>query len=108
MTGDSIRGGVIGERDTSQTKTTTLAAAADVALDCSISREACSPVLAPTASTTTMLALGDALAVALAEKKGFKEEDFAELHPGGTLGKQFARVEQLMHFGDDLPRVTPK
>ena len=86
----------------------TLAAAADVALDCSISREACSLGLAPTASTTTMLALGDALAVALAEKKGFKEEDFAELHPGGKLGKRLARVEQLMHSGDDLPRVTPK
>ncbi|MBI2678719.1 MAG: SIS domain-containing protein [Candidatus Koribacter versatilis] len=86
----------------------TLAAAADVALDCSISREACSLGLAPTASTTTMLALGDALAVALAEKKGFREEDFAELHPGGKLGKKLARVEQLMHSGDDLPRVAPK
>ena len=89
-------------------KMSTLAAAADVALDCSISREACSLGLAPTASTTTMLALGDALAVALAEKKGFKAEDFAELHPGGKLGKKLARVEQLMHSGDDLPRVTPK
>jgi arabinose-5-phosphate isomerase len=86
----------------------TLAAAADVTLDCSISREACSLGLAPTASTTTMLALGDALAVALAEKRGFKEEDFAELHPGGKLGKRLARVEQLMHTGDDVPRVTPK
>src|SRR5258706_7651307 len=89
-------------------KRSTLAAAADVALDCSISREACSLGLAPTASTTTMLALGDALAVALAEKKGFEEEDFAELHPGGKLGKKLARVEQLMHSGDDLPRVAPK
>lgn len=88
-------------------KLSTLAAAADVALDCSISREACSLGLAPTASTTTMLALGDALAVALAEKRGFKEEDFAELHPGGKLGKRLARVEQLMHTGDDLPRVAP-
>lgn len=89
-------------------KRSTLAAAADVALDCSISREACSLGLAPTASTTTMLALGDALAVALAEKKGFKEEDFAELHPGGKLGKKLARVEQMMHTGDDLPRVNAK
>src|SRR3954470_15430658 len=89
-------------------KLSTLAAAADIALDCSIAQEACSLGLAPTASTTTMLALGDALAVALAEKKGFKEEDFAELHPGGKLGKKLARVEQLMHSGDDLPRVAPK
>src|SRR5947207_3467098 len=65
----------------SSTKLSTLAAAADVALDCSVAQEACSMGLAPTASTTTMLALGDALAVALAEKKGFKEADFADLHP---------------------------
>jgi len=84
----------------------TLAAAADVALDCSISQEACSLGLAPTASTTTMLALGDALAVALSEKRGFKEEDFANLHPGGKLGKRLARVESLMHSGDAVPRVT--
>lgn len=63
--------------------------------------------LAPTASTTTMLALGDALAMALAEKRGFKEEDFANLHPGGKLGKKLARVHQLMHSGDALPRVAP-
>src|SRR5579863_1166615 len=75
----------------------TLAASADVALDCSIAEEACSLGLAPTASTTTMLALGDALAVALSEKRGFKEEDFANLHPGGKLGKRLARVESLMH-----------
>jgi len=77
-----------------------------VALDCSISMEACSLGLAPTASTTTMLALGDALAVALSEKRGFKEEDFANLHPGGKLGKRLARVESLMHSGDAVPRVT--
>jgi arabinose-5-phosphate isomerase len=88
------------------TKTSTLASAADVALDCSISQEACSLGLAPTASTTTMLALGDALAVALSEKRGFKEEDFANLHPGGKLGKRLARVESLMHSGDAVPRVT--
>jgi arabinose-5-phosphate isomerase len=88
------------------TRASTLAAAADVALDCSISQEACSLGLAPTASTTTMLALGDALAVALSEKRGFKEEDFANLHPGGKLGKRLARVESLMHSGDAVPRVT--
>jgi arabinose-5-phosphate isomerase len=88
------------------TLASTLAAAADVALDCSISQEACSLGLAPTASTTTMLALGDALAVALSEKRGFKEEDFANLHPGGKLGKRLARVELLMHSGDAVPRVT--
>jgi arabinose-5-phosphate isomerase len=85
----------------------TLAAAADVALDCSIAREACSLGLAPTASTTTMLALGDALAVTLSERRGFKEEDFANLHPGGKLGKRLARVESLMHTGDALPCVAP-
>jgi arabinose-5-phosphate isomerase len=88
------------------TLASTLASAADVALDCSISKEACSLGLAPTASTTTMLALGDALAVALSEKRGFKEEDFANLHPGGKLGKRLARVESLMHSGDAVPRVS--
>jgi arabinose-5-phosphate isomerase len=62
--------------------------------------------LAPTASTTTMLALGDALAVAVSEKRGFKEEDFADLHPGGKLGKKLMRVTEFMHSGDALPRVT--
>jgi arabinose-5-phosphate isomerase len=86
----------------------TLAQAADIALDCSIDKEACSLGLAPTASTTTMLALGDAIAVTLADKRGFKEEDFANLHPGGKLGKKLARVSTLMHSGDSLPRVTPE
>jgi arabinose-5-phosphate isomerase len=86
----------------------TLAQAAEVALDCSVAKEACSLGLAPTASTTAMLALGDALAVALAEKRGFKEEDFANLHPGGKLGKKLARVTTLMHTGDAVPRVAPK
>ena len=90
------------------TRASTLASAADVVLDCSISREACSLGLAPTASTTTMLALGDALAVELSEKRGFKEEDFANLHPGGKLGKRLARVESLMHIGDAMPRVSPR
>lgn len=85
----------------------TLAAAADVALDCSVAQEACSLGLAPTASTTTMLALGDALAVALSQRRGFKEEDFANLHPGGKLGKRLARVESLMHSGEALPCVAP-
>jgi arabinose-5-phosphate isomerase len=85
----------------------TLAEAAEVALDCSVAQEACSLGLAPTASTTTMLALGDALAVTLSERRGFKEEDFANLHPGGKLGKRLARVESLMHAGDALPCVAP-
>jgi arabinose-5-phosphate isomerase len=86
----------------------TLAAAAEVALDCSVAQEACGLGLAPTASTTAMLALGDGLAMALAEKRGFKEEDFANLHPGGKLGKRLAKVESLMHSGDAVPRVTPQ
>ncbi|HLJ87349.1 MAG TPA: KpsF/GutQ family sugar-phosphate isomerase [Candidatus Angelobacter sp.] len=89
-------------------KRSTLAQAADLALDCSIAKEACSMGLAPTASTTAMLALGDALAVALAEKRGFKEEDFANLHPGGKIGKKLARVSQLMHTGETVPRVSPQ
>jgi len=94
------------DNKTRATRASTLASSSDVALDCSISQEACSLGLAPTASTTTMLALGDALAVALSEKRGFKEEDFANLHPGGKLGKRLARVESLMHSGDAVPRVT--
>ncbi len=92
---------------TGKSKRSTLASAADVALDCSIAQEACALGLAPTASTTTMLALGDALAVTLSERRGFKEEDFANLHPGGKLGKRLARVESLMHTGEALPRVKP-
>jgi arabinose-5-phosphate isomerase len=90
---------------TNSQKRSTVAQAANIALDCSIDKEACSMGLAPTASTTAMLALGDALALALAEKRGFKEEDFANLHPGGKLGKKLARVSQLMHTGDAVPRV---
>jgi arabinose-5-phosphate isomerase len=103
MTGDKIRGELHGRNS----KISTLATAADVALDCSVAQEGCSLGLAPTASTTTMLALGDALAVTLSERKGFKEEDFANLHPGGKLGKRLARVESLMHTGDALPCVAP-
>ena len=86
----------------------TLAQASDVALDCSVEREACGLNLAPTASTTSMLALGDALAVAVSLRKGFKAEDFAELHPGGKLGKQLAKVRDLMHAGEDVPAVAPQ
>lgn len=104
ITGDRLYAG--SSRKTSSIKKSTLAQAADIALDCSIDQEACSLGLAPTASTTAMLALGDALAVALSEKRGFKEEDFAHLHPGGKLGKKLARVSQLMHSGDAVPRVA--
>ncbi len=85
----------------------TLAQASDVVLDCSVEREACGLNLAPTASTTAMLALGDALAVAVSLRKGFRAEDFAELHPGGKLGKRLARVRDLMHGGEEIPAVTP-
>ena len=78
----------------------TLAQAADVALDCRVSEEACPLNLVPTASTTAALALGDALAMTLLVAKGFRQEDFANLHPGGKLGKRLMRVEQLMHGGD--------
>ncbi len=107
MTGDFICTSHSGSRARATPELSTLAEAAEVALDCSVAKEACSLGLAPTASTTTMLALGDALAVALSEKRGFKEEDFANLHPGGKLGKKLARVESLMHAGDAVPRVAP-
>ncbi|MEY4096060.1 MAG: Arabinose 5-phosphate isomerase KdsD [Acidobacteriota bacterium] len=83
----------------------TLAQAADVSLDCSVSEEACPMNLVPTASTTAALAMGDALAMTVLVDKGFKPEDFANLHPGGKLGKRLMRVEQLMHSGDALPVV---
>jgi len=86
----------------------TLATASDVALDCGVEREACGMNLAPTASTTAMLALGDALAIAVSLRKGFKAEDFAELHPGGKLGKRLAKVRDLMHGGDEVPVVAPE
>jgi arabinose-5-phosphate isomerase len=115
MTGDEVYSSqrqaiplAAGESPATTPAISTLAAAADVTLDCSVAQEACSLGLAPTASTTTMLALGDALAVTLCEKRGFKEEDFASLHPGGKLGKRLARVESLMHSGDALPRVAPQ
>ncbi len=86
----------------------TLAAASDVALDCSVPAEACGLGLAPTASTTAMLALGDALAIAVSLRKGFRAEDFAALHPGGKLGKRLSSVRQLMRSGDEIPRVAPE
>ena len=107
MTGDKVFEKAADESCAS-TRESTLAAAADIALDCSIAEEACSLGLAPTASTTTMLALGDALAVTLSQKRGFKEEDFANLHPGGKLGKRLALVGSLMHTGDALPCVSPR
>ena len=83
----------------------TLARSADVALDCRVSEEACPLNLVPTASTTAALALGDALAMTLLAAKGFRQEDFANLHPGGKLGKRLMRAEQLMHGGTDAPIV---
>jgi arabinose-5-phosphate isomerase len=84
-----------------------LGQASDVVLDCRVSEEACPLNLAPTASTTAALALGDALAMALLVRKGFRQEDFASLHPGGKLGKRLMRAEQLMHAGEALPVVRP-
>ena len=83
-----------------------LAMAADVALDAGVPEEACPLGLAPTASTTAALALGDALAVALLERRGFSENDFALLHPAGSLGRKLLKVEELMHRGDDIPVVS--
>src|SRR6266498_31825 len=83
----------------------TLARGADFHLSAAIPKEACPLGLAPTASTTATLALGDALAMALLLRKGFKEEDFAFLHPGGKLGKRFLRVRDLMHTGEQMPVV---
>jgi len=84
----------------------TLAATSDVHLDVSIAQEACPLGLAPTASTTAALAMGDALAMALIERRGFTVEDFAVLHPGGRIGKKLLRVEDAMHAGDQAPRVS--
>jgi arabinose-5-phosphate isomerase len=83
----------------------TLGRAADVTLDCGIAEEACPMNLVPTASTTAALALGDALAMTLLVRKGFREEHFASLHPGGKIGKRLMRVESVMQGGDRAPRV---
>lgn len=86
----------------------TLSRSADVAIDVSVKEEACPMGIVPTASTTATLAMGDALAVALLIKRGFKEEDFAFFHPGGSLGKRlFIKVKDLMHTGEALPIVSP-
>lgn len=84
-----------------------LAQASDVVIDVSVKEEACTLNLAPTASTTVAMAVGDALAVSLLERRGFKPDDFAALHPAGRLGKKLLRVEHLMHSGDAVPRVSP-
>jgi arabinose-5-phosphate isomerase len=86
----------------------TIAQASEITLDVSVNEEACSLNLAPTASTTVAMAVGDALAVALLEKRDFRHDDFAALHPAGSLGKRLLRVEKLMHAGDKLPRVAPE
>ncbi len=83
-----------------------LGRAADVVLDVSVAEEACPLGLAPTASTTATLALGDALAIALLERRGFSAEDFGTLHPGGALGRRLRRVDELMHTGAELPLVA--
>lgn len=84
----------------------TLAQASDVVLDVSVKEEACSLNLAPTASTTVAMAVGDALAISLLERRNFRHDDFAALHPAGRLGKKLLRVEHLMHSGAGLPRVA--
>ncbi len=89
-------------------QSSTLAVASDVVIDVSIRQEACPLGLAPTASTTAMLAMGDALAMALLEKRGFKEDDYAALHPSGGLGVKLRRVENVMHTGEQIPRVKPQ
>ncbi|HVE65644.1 MAG TPA: KpsF/GutQ family sugar-phosphate isomerase [Thermoanaerobaculia bacterium] len=83
-----------------------VARAAGLLISVAISREACPLNLAPTASTTAMLAMGDALAMAISERRGFREEDFAALHPGGRLGRRFLKVRDLMRSGDRVPTVT--
>lgn len=88
--------------------TSTLGAAADVNLNVCVAEEACPLNLAPTASTTATLAIGDALAVALLEARGFTAEDFARSHPGGSLGRRLLlRVQDVMHTGAEIPRVGP-
>jgi arabinose-5-phosphate isomerase len=87
----------------------TLARAADVSIDVSVKEEACPYNLVPTASTTAMMAMGDALALALLERKGFSQDDFARLHPAGALGRKLLlRVSDLMHTGREIPKVSPE
>jgi arabinose-5-phosphate isomerase len=84
----------------------TLAQSCEAVLDCSVTEEACTLNLAPTASTTVMLALGDALAIEVSRRRNFEAEDFADLHPGGRLGRRLTPVRELMHTGDALPQVS--
>ncbi len=86
----------------------TLAQASDVVLDVGIEKEACLLNLAPTASTTASLAMGDALAIALQQRNGFQEKDFAQLHPGGDMGRRLRRVEHLMHCPEQMAVVAPE
>jgi len=86
----------------------TIAQASDVVLNASVNEEACSLNLAPTASTTVAMAIGDALAVTLLERRDFRHDDFAALHPAGSLGKRLLRVDKVMHAGDALPKVSPQ
>jgi arabinose-5-phosphate isomerase len=86
-------------------RSSTLAQASEVTIDVGIRREACPLGLAPTASTTAMLAMGDALAMALLNQRGFSEDDYAALHPGGGLGNRLRRIESVMHTGEEIPRV---
>ncbi len=88
-------------------KSSSLAKQSDIHLFLNVKKEACPLNLAPTSTSTATLALGDALAVALLELRGFTEEDFAQLHPGGSLGKKLMRVEEIMHTGEELPIVHP-
>jgi arabinose-5-phosphate isomerase len=83
----------------------TLARQSDVFIDCSVEKEACPIGLVPSASSTLTLAVGDALSIALMEKRGFSEEDFLDLHPGGSLGKKLLKVKHLMHAGEQMPVV---
>lgn len=86
----------------------TIAQASEIVLDVSVNEEACSLNLAPTASTTVAMAVGDALAVSLLERRDFRHDDFAALHPAGSLGKRLLQVEKVMHVGEALPRVAPE
>jgi arabinose-5-phosphate isomerase len=86
----------------------TIAQASEVVLDASVNEEACSLNLAPTASTTVAMAIGDALAISLLERRDFRHDDFAALHPAGSLGKRLLRVDKVMHAGDALPKISPQ
>ncbi len=85
----------------------TLARQSDITIDCGVEKEACPTGLVPSTSTTLTLAMGDAISIALMEKKGFSEEDFRFYHPGGSIGKKLMKVSHLMHAGDALPLVEP-